>query len=153
MGLGGKLVACALLVAFYACESPSQAVVQFLNTLSGTSQNRLQVRIRREDPRWMHQRRQHKQSDARLNRLEGAIRPSGLWILAKLAAASEHYGGTREDHSYVYRQRVRIALNFFQLPAACPKLTRHSAPQAPSKNFGWDGSWGDDQLVFKVLEL
>src|SRR5215471_4728023 len=73
-----KLVARALAIAFHPCESPGQAVVQFLNTLARASQHGLEVRIRREGLRRMHQRQQHYQSDGRLNRPKGAIRPPGL---------------------------------------------------------------------------
>jgi hypothetical protein len=39
-----------------------------------------------------------------LNRPKGAIRPSGLRIPAKLAAAREHYDAAPEGHGYVYSQ-------------------------------------------------
>src|SRR5258708_39546255 len=99
MSLADKLVARALAIAFHPREPASRAVVQFLNTLARAGQHSLQVRIRREGPRWMHQRQQHQQSDGRLNRSIGTIRPSGLWISAKLAAAREHYDAAQEGHS------------------------------------------------------
>src|SRR5882757_9955873 len=82
-----------------------RAVIQFFNTLARARQRSVLVRIRREGPRWMHKRQQYEQSDGRLSRPKDAIRPSGLWILAKLATAREHYYAANEVHIiYVYRQ-------------------------------------------------
>src|SRR5216684_8602473 len=105
MGLGDELVVRALAIGFYARESPGRAIVQFFDTLARASERCVLVRIRREGPRWIHQRQQHEQSDGRLNRTKDAIGPSGLWILAKLAGAREHYDAAKEGHIlYVYRQ-------------------------------------------------
>jgi hypothetical protein len=110
VALGDKLVVCVLAIAFHPCESPRHAVIQFLNTLARASQRSVLVRIRREGKRWMYQRQEHEQSDGRLNRPKDAIRPSGLWILAKLATASEHYDAAKEAHIiYVYSQSPHSA--------------------------------------------
>src|ERR1700719_689155 len=104
VSLGDKLVVGALAIAFHMRESPGQALIQFLNTLARASQRSILVRIGREGPRWMHQRHQHQQCDGRLNRGKSAIRPSGPWIPAELAAARELYEAAQEGHIYVYSQ-------------------------------------------------
>src|SRR5256884_1579886 len=65
----------------------------------------------RSGPRWMHQREQHEQSDGPLNRPKDAVRPSGRWIPAKLAAEREHYDAAQEGHISMYTDKVRIALS------------------------------------------
>src|ERR1700681_132749 len=104
VSLGDKLVVGALAIAFHMRESPGHAVIQFLNTLTRASQSSVLVRIGRGCWRWMHKRHQHQQCDGRLNRRKSAIRPSGPWIPAELAAARELYEAAQEGHIYVYSQ-------------------------------------------------
>jgi len=55
----------------------------------------------------MHKRQQYEQSDGRLSRPKDAIRPSGLWILAKLRLRESITTRRRKFISSMYTDKVR----------------------------------------------
>jgi len=86
----------------------------------------LQVRIRRRGPDGCPSDNSTSTVYGYLNRPNGATRPSGFWIPARLAAARDHYDTAQEGHSYVYSQRSVIVLNCFLewLPSASASAKR-----------------------------
>jgi hypothetical protein len=81
----------------------------------------------------VYHRQQHQQSDGRLNRPKGAIRPSGFWISAKLAAAREHYDAVQEGHSYVYSQSPHSAHPRRRVVILGPRYAAISEPAKPTR--------------------
>jgi hypothetical protein len=68
-----------------------------------------------------------------LNRPKGAIRTSGLWIPAKLAAAREHYDAVQEGHSYVYSQSPNSAHPGRRVVILDPRYAAISEPVKPTR--------------------